>query len=30
MFSTIDPLDVGGLLRAHREVLAAKPGRQTP
>jgi AcrR family transcriptional regulator len=25
LFSRIDPLDVGGLLRAHREVLAAKP-----
>jgi len=30
MFSKIDPLDVGGMLRAHRELLCAKPNRSTP
>jgi AcrR family transcriptional regulator len=30
LFAKIDPLDVGGLLRAHRQMLAAKPGKQVP
>jgi AcrR family transcriptional regulator len=29
MFAKIDPLDVGGMLRAHRQVLAGKTRRQT-
>jgi AcrR family transcriptional regulator len=29
MFSNIDPLDVGGLLRAHRQMLCGKPERST-
>jgi len=29
MFAKIDPLDVGGMLRAHRELLCAKPNRST-
>jgi AcrR family transcriptional regulator len=29
MFSKIDPLDVGGLLRAHRQMLCAKPEGNT-
>src|SRR5262245_18672051 len=30
LFSRIDPLDVDGLLRAHREVLTGKPGKDAP
>jgi len=30
MFAKIDPLDVGGMLRAHRELLCAKSNRSTP
>jgi AcrR family transcriptional regulator len=30
MFAKIDPLDVGALLRDHRELLAGKPGKGTP
>jgi AcrR family transcriptional regulator len=29
LFAKIDPLDVNGLLRAHTEVLSAKPGKRT-
>ena len=30
MFSKIDPLDVSGMLRAHRDLLCAKPNRSRP
>jgi len=30
LFSRIDPLDVDGLLRAHREMLTGKPGKDAP
>jgi AcrR family transcriptional regulator len=30
LFSRLDPLDVEGLLAAHRELLTGKPARQTP
>ena len=30
LFAKIDPLDVGGLLRAHREVLTGKARKGSP
>ena len=30
LFAKIDPLDVGGLLRAHREVLTGKARKGAP
>ena len=30
LFASIDPLDVDALLRAHRQVLTGKPGKDAP